>query len=275
MGAVAVSERPDLESTEGLRFLLLRLAYSGERAWQDESEVNELIEFLTGKYASLATKYGLEPADAAFAAFEVMRTRAARVANDTWAVVTRAVQLSLIYESRAQGLMTSNQHARRAEVVSFHDPERFSERDNPLTDFHPSLHAPSLPDPSAPTTATTASEAAVVLFVDNGWDEGVARMALAYVCSALCDHGDRQRAYGRLRRDARGRDALELDQAAWIKLLRVVLGDPHRDFAGTRMGRGLLQRLCLGEDLEDLGSDDMVITLIAEAAPTVAGESRV
>lgn len=269
-----MSEQLDLESTEGLRFLLLRLAYSGERAWQDESEVSELIEFLTSKYAALANKYGLEPADAAYAAFEVMRTRAARVADDTWAVITRAVQLSLIYEARAQGLMISNQRARRADVVSFHDPERFSERENPLTDFHPSLHAPPPPDPNAPTTASKAVDGAVALFVENGWDEGCARMAMEYVCSALSGYGDRLVAYGRLRRDVKGRDLLELDQTSWIRLLRVVLGDPHRDYEGTRMGRGLLQRLCLGEDLDDLASDDSLTTMIAATALRV-GESRV
>lgn len=269
-----MSAQLDLESTEGLRFLLLRLAYSGERAWQEESEVSDLIEFLTTKYAALANKYGLEPADAAYAAFEVMRTRAARVANDTWAVITRAVQLSLIYEARAQGLMISNQHARRADVVSFHDPERFSERENPLTDFHPSLHAPLPADPNAPTTASKAVDEAVALFVENGWDEGCARMAMEYVCSALSGYGDRRVAYGRLRRDVKGRDLLELDQTSWIRLLRVVLGDPHRDYEGTRMGRGLLQRLCLGEELDDLASDDSLTTLIAATAPRV-GESRV
>lgn len=272
---VVVSEQLDLESTEGLRFLLLRLAYSGERAWQEESEVADLIEFLTTKYAALANKYGLEPADAAYAAFEVMRTRAARVANDTWAVITRAVQLSLIYEARAQGLMISNQHARRADVVSFHDPERFSERENPLTDFHPSLHAPPAPDLNAPTTASTAVTAAITLFVENGWDEGCARMTIEHICSVLSTFGDRRVAYGRLRRDAKGRESLELDQTAWITVLRLVLGDPRRDYEGTRRERGLLLRLCLGEDLDELGADETLTSMIATAAPTVAGETHV
>lgn len=272
---VVVSEQPDLESTEGLRFLLLHLAYSGDQAWQEEPDVSELIAFLTDKYAALARKYGLEPADAAFAAFEVMRTRAARLANDTWAVITRAVQLSLIYEARAQGLLISNQHARRPDVVSFHDPERFSERDNPLTDYHPSLHAQPPRDLNAPTTASEAVDAAVTLFVENGWDECCARMTLEHICSALCRYGDRRTAYVRLRRDLRGREALELDQGSWVSVLRVVLGDPHRDYEGTRMGRGILQRLCLGEELDDLGSEEILTTMIAEAAPTVVGESRV
>ena len=43
----------------------------------------------------IAQELGLDPADAATAAFDVMRTRAARNASDPWAVVTRAVQLTL------------------------------------------------------------------------------------------------------------------------------------------------------------------------------------
>src|SRR3546814_5147643 len=62
------------------------------------------MRFATTKYAALARKYDLAPEDAAVAAFEAMRTRAVRTAVDPWGVVTRAVQITLIYEARAQGL---------------------------------------------------------------------------------------------------------------------------------------------------------------------------
>lgn len=66
-----------------------------------------VIQFAT-QYAALARKYNLAAEDAAYAAFEAMRTRAVRTAIDPWAVVTRAVQITLIYEARAQGLLCSN-----------------------------------------------------------------------------------------------------------------------------------------------------------------------
>lgn len=279
---VSMIERPDLESTEGLRFLLLRLAYSGPLAWRQEEEVSELIAFLTDKYAALAHKYGLEPADAAVAAFEVMRTRSARIADDSWAVITRAVQLTLIYEARAQGLLCSNQAARREELDAFHDAERFSDREKSIADFHPAFRVtdptPSVEctvDEDAPTNAFFALDDAVQLFEENGWESNVARMVVEYVCSRLSRCGDRQTAYEYLRRDARGREQLELDQDSWIGVLRVMLGDPRRDFKGTRLGRGIMSRLCVGEDLNDLGSDIRLTSVIAEASPLVAGDAHV
>jgi len=278
-----MTAQTDLESTEGLRFLLLRLAYSGPRAWQDEAEATELVDFLTTKYGALARKYGLEPADAAAAAFDVMRTRSARVADDTWAVITRAVQLTLIYEARAQGLLCSNQAARRPELADCHDAERFSDRERALAEFHPAFHVHDTEtgldgdDDGAEesTNSFVALDRAVELFAENGWPSAAARMALEYVCSQLSSCGDRHHAYEYLRRDVKGRNQLDLDQRSWIRLLRVVLGDPRRDFAGTRMGRGILLRLCLGEELTELCCDDEVTAIIWDSSPTATGDAHV
>ena len=53
---------------EGLRLLLVRLHYSGPRAWEDDPEASELMGFATRKYGALARKHGLEPAGGAAAA---------------------------------------------------------------------------------------------------------------------------------------------------------------------------------------------------------------
>ena len=71
------------------------------------------MSYAMEKYGALARKYGYEPVEAAIAAFEAMHTRAVRVAEDPWAVVTRAVELTLIYDQRADGLLCSNHQARR------------------------------------------------------------------------------------------------------------------------------------------------------------------
>ena len=132
--------QPAFATAEGLRLLLLDLAYAGRRAWQTSPDAAELMTYTMEKYAGLAHKYGLEPTDAAAAAFEVMRTRATRVAEDPWAVVTHAVELTLIYESRAEGLLCSTGQARKTAGLDFHDAERFSDRDAEIADYHPAFH---------------------------------------------------------------------------------------------------------------------------------------
>ena len=111
-----MTTRPSFTTTEGLRLLLVRLHYSGPASWQHDQEAAELMAYTMDKYGALARKHGLEPADAAVAAFDAMRTRAVRTAGDPWAVTTRAVQLTLIYEARAHGLLCSTHQARRAGV---------------------------------------------------------------------------------------------------------------------------------------------------------------
>ena len=129
----------DFRTSEGLRRLLVRLEESGPDAWRDDDEAAALMRFAMEKYGALARKHGLEPEDAAVAAFEVMRTRAARTAHDPWAVVTRAVQVTLIAEERANGLLCSTGRARRLANTDDHDAERFSDRETPLYEYHPAF----------------------------------------------------------------------------------------------------------------------------------------
>ena len=51
------------------------------------------------------------------------RSRATRLAEDPWAVITHAVHLSLVYESRARGLLCSTQQARHSSGTGYHDAE--------------------------------------------------------------------------------------------------------------------------------------------------------
>ena len=116
-----------------------RLAAQDHGAWRHDAEAAALMGHVVRRYAKLARKHGLDPWDAAAAAFDAMRSSAVRNAEDPWAVVTRAVQVTLIAEERANGLLCSVYQARRPEFSSFHDPERFSDRENPLSDYHPAL----------------------------------------------------------------------------------------------------------------------------------------
>src|SRR5690625_3794783 len=142
----------DFTTSEGLRALLHRLHAAGPGAWEHDPAAADLMIFTVEKYAPLARKHGLDPWEAASAAFDVTRTKAARTAVDPWAVITHAVRITCIFEERAQGLLCSVHQARRPHVSAFHDPERFGDRDNPLANYHPAFQV------TDPTPETNDSE---------------------------------------------------------------------------------------------------------------------
>jgi hypothetical protein len=277
--------QPDFATAEGLRLLLLDLAYTGRRAWQTSPEAAELVTYTMEKYAGLAHKYGMEPTEAAAAAFEVMRMRSTRVADDPWAVVTHAVELTLIYESRAEGLLCSTGQARKTAGLDYHDAERFADRDSEIADYHPAFHFfAQMPDPYAtepaepedePTNAFFALADAVKFFEELRWPERDARLGLEYIAARLDRCGDPRIAYISLRRDANGPGWLDVDQHGWLTMLRVVLGDPGVDYQGTDRARGILLRLCSGENLDDLFADDALADAVESIAPVHPVAKRV
>ncbi|MFE7844533.1 hypothetical protein ACFUTX_04975 [Microbacterium sp. NPDC057407] len=286
--AVDAAERPPLtavasepaeapatfESSEGLRDLLTRLADQDHGAWRRDPEAAELMRHVVRRYAKLARKHGLDPWDAAAAAFDAMRSAAVRNAEDPWAVVTRAVQVTLIAEERANGLLCSVYQARRPEFSSFHDPERFSDRENPLSDYHPALRVdPAGDSPADGTTSdgvgiTEAVENAIAFMALLGWPRTPARTAMEYICARLSEVPSRATAWESLRRDVHGRTLLDLSSASWNGLLRAVLGNPEPEVARTTAGRGILLRLLIGEPLRSLLTDDDLVLAVSLAAPT-------
>ena len=133
-------EPEDFTRSEGLRSLLNRLHESGPGAWRSDPVAADLMAYAADKYGALARKHGLDPWEAASAAFDVLCTKAARTANDPWGVVTHAVRITCIAEERGQGLLCSVHQARRPHISAFHDAERLSDRENPLTDYHSAFH---------------------------------------------------------------------------------------------------------------------------------------
>ncbi|MGK2855271.1 MAG: hypothetical protein ACSLE3_14405 [Microbacteriaceae bacterium] len=270
---------PVFGSSEGLRILLVEFAYSGPDAWHTIPEAAELMGFVMDKYSGLAHKHGLTASDAAIAAFEVMRLRSTRVAEDPWAVVTHAVELSLIYESRAEGLLCSTAQARKTAGLEYHDAARFADRDTDLADFHPAfqvhdnhdrIHNPAGPNVDGePSNAFFALDAAVRFFTELGWMPHTARLGLEYIAARLDRCGDPKTAYVSLRRDGNGPGWLDVDQHGWLTMLRVMLGDPRADFAGTSRARGILLRLVTGEAIDDLFKDHGLVDAVQAAAPTL------
>ena len=269
----------DYRSSEGLRALLNRLHAAGRGAWEQDPVAAELMAFAAEKYAALAHKHHLDPWEAASAAFDVMRTKAARAADDPWAVVTHAVRITCIAEERGQGLLCSTHQARRPRYSVFHDPERLSDRENPLDDYHPAFQildmhdgeddAPAEVDHegSGVTSAGAAVEDTITLLALLGWPVGTARAAAEHVCAALTRVGNRHTAYETLRRDKHARALLDLPSRSWAVLLRALLGSPSPELAASGAGRGILLRLLIGETLPVLLRDDDLVLTVSLAAP--------
>lgn len=269
--------RPEnFTTSEGLRALLRRLHEAGPRAWEHDPVASALMEHVAARYLPLAHKHGLDPWEAATAAFDVMCTRGAREADDPWAYVTHGVRVTCVFEERAQGLMCSVHQARRRHVSEFHDPERFSDRETPLSDYHPAFQVPdphSVLDVEADETvaeqasARQAVEDAIALIASLSWPVDTARAAVEHVCTALLRIGTRQSAFEALRRDKHALALLDMPQSSWTALLRGLLGNPHPAYAATSAGRGVLLRLLLGETVQMLLRDDDLVLALSFAAP--------
>lgn len=277
-------EAEDFTTSEGLRAVLNRLAEGGEDAWVHDPVARDLMEFAADKYRALARKHKLDTWEAVTAAFDAMQYRSTREANDPWAIITHAVRITCVYEERAQGLLCSVHQARRAHVSAFHDPERFSERDTALADYHPAFHTTDLrpsdlePEPreglgsaQACMSAGSAAEDAIAMLCLLHWPTDTARAAVEHVCGALMKAGTRQSAYETLRRDRHARALLDLPRRSWAALLKALLGNPHPAYIATSSGRGILLRLLLGETLDLLLRDDDLILALALAAPNGGG----
>lgn len=273
--------RNRFEDSEALRALLNRLHRAGRGAWRNDPEAAALMEHAANKYAALARKHGLDPWEAASAAFEAMRGAATRRAEDPWAVVTRAVQVTCTAEERGNGLLCSVHQARRPKYSVFHDAERFSDRENPLPDYHPAFCFDPFTDTDdlderpvreRAMSVTAAVEDTIAFLSWVGWDPSTARAAVEYITTRLAESVSRASAFEVLRRDRQARALLDLPGASWTALLRIVLGNPDPTLAHTNAGRGMLVRLLIGQPLRALLTDDDLVIAAGLAAPRLGGE---
>lgn len=273
------NHRRVFENSERLRELLTRLDAEGPTAWRTDPDAAALMRHAADKYAALARKHGLDPWEAAGAAFEAMRTASVRRADDPWAVITRAVQITCIAENRANGLLCSVHQARRPRYSSFHDAERFSDRENPLTDYHPAFRADpfatdedDVDEEAGSTGVDSAVEDTIAFLCLIGWEPELARAAVECICARLAESASRAGAYESLRRDRHARALLDIPAPSWYRLLRIVLGSPDAHLTGTNAGRGVLLRLLTGESLRFLLTDaDLVLAVMLAAPGTLRG----
>ena len=270
----------DFTTGEGLRSLLTRIHDAGRAAWRSDRDVPALMDYTATKYAPLARKHGLDAWEGASAAFDVMRTPSVLRADDPWGVVTRAVQITCIAEARANGMLCSTHQARRPQFSVFHDAERFSDRENPLPDYHPAFHhhdhdSEVSHDPVSPENeqvlAASAVTDTVALFTALGWPEPTVKASIDYICERLARAGNRATAFEALRRDKHARALLDLPAPSWHGLLRTVLGNPEPVYVGTSLGRGVLLRLLIGEPVPVLLRDDDLVLTITASIPVRGG----
>ncbi len=264
------SDVPAFETPEGLRALLIRLHETGEGSWRHDPEAHDLARFTARKYGRLARKHGLDPWEAVRIAFEAMLQDSTRAARNPWAAITKIVKLKCYYEERAQGLLCSLDTASE-KASTLHDAERFADRDQALLDYHSELQvSPDDEDEEEeelPGPVTVAIEDVVTVFTLLGWPVGVARDVVEYVCQTLARMGNRPSAIEELRRDDRARAMLDVRRKTWNAAIRVVLGTPNPAYRATKVGRGLLMRLVLGESLEDVFADDDIVRRLSTTAP--------
>src|SRR5699024_6927095 len=151
--------------------------------------------------------------------------------------------------ARANGMLCSTHQARRPQFSVFHDAERFSDRENPLTDYHPAFHhhdhdSEAGDDPASAENeqvlAASAVTDSIALFTALGWPEPTVKASIDYICERLARAGNRATAFEALRRDKHARALLDLPSPSWHGLLRTVLGNPEPVYVGTSHGRGVV-----------------------------------
>lgn len=248
---------PAFASSAGLRALLDRLHEAGNDAWRTDSEATALLAYTIDRYAPLARSWHRDPGEAASAAFVAMRHDGVRRAADPWAVVTRAVQVSLSAENHAERHLTSTEKARRTQHADQDIPVRAGELIDTLT-------FATLGPQREPDTEPVIAGATVLLEL-LGWPTTITGAAVEYVAGRLTDAGSIPAAYETLRRDRAIRAQLDLDRHAWTGLLGVLLGGRPRPGRPTR--KGILARLLLGESIRELLDDTALVRAMLACRP--------
>lgn len=263
-------------SPEGLRQLLLRLHDAGPGVWATEPEAEALLEHCAHRFGALARRYRQTPHDAAVAAFEVLRAAATARAVDPWAVVTRAVELTVQANERADALLCSTGKARRLMSGEHHDVVRFGERDDgarswtdhldAITDSRRRSSDDTFADPSpvngvAPGEVRVAVANIVELLVALGWPRAVVTNGLDYICSRLIEAGNPATAFEYLRRDLTPLTLLDIPHRSWTALCRIVLGPDD----GLGQISGLLRRVLSGEPIATLLADQKLVSQVARS----------
>jgi hypothetical protein len=257
--------------SEYLRRVLIRLHVKGGDAWRNDPEADELMMFSIERFGRLAEKHGLEADDGGSAAFEAMRNPSVIFGDDPWGVIIHAVQTTLAAWEFANDALCSTETARRG-GLSGCCAERFSDRENELWEYHPAFAVyddedeDDLDEDAGPSVQEQA-EALALWFNEFGWPLEATFLVAEVVLRRLAEVGSRPAAYEQLRRDKRWRAIANWPANSWTGLLRLLLGSPSDPRGLTSKGQGILLRLALGEEVDDLACDPVLAEQIRLAKP--------
>jgi hypothetical protein len=252
----SAGREPAFASPSGLRVLLERLHAAGPSAWRRDPEASALLAYTIERFSPLARSWHRDPGEAGTAAFLAMRQNGVRRAADPWAVLTRAVQISLSAESHAERHLTSTEKARREQHAGREVPLRAGESAENLA-----AGAPAEQEHDAEPVIAEAT----LLLVLLGWPERLAAPVVQYVAGRAAHAGSIAAAYETLRRDTAIRAQLDLHRNTWTGLLGVLLGGRPRP--GRPRRKGLLERLLLGESVRGLLEDDPFVRAVLACQP--------
>jgi len=172
---LAVSLDSDLcpfADSEYLRRVLIRICNTDD-GWNTDPEAEPLITYAADRFAQLAVKHHLEPADAMAACFEAMRNPSVRYGIDPWGVIVTAVATTFRAWQFADEALTSIDTARRGGLSGCR-AERFCERDLPVWEHNPAfaIDFPDTldgePESDAPASIPEQAHAIAALFTTHG-----------------------------------------------------------------------------------------------------------
>jgi len=255
--------------SEYLRKVLIRICNTDD-GWNQDPEAEPLITYAADRFAKLAVKHHLEPADAMAACFEAMRNPSVRYGIDPWGVIVTAVATTFRAWQFADEALTSIDTARRGGLSGCR-AERFCERDLPIWEYDQAFAVDfpddlgDEPESDAPAPIPEQAHALAALFTTQGWPPASTVVAVEVVLRKLADAGSRPSAYEALRRERRWRAITGLPADSWTAMLRLLLGTPGSDL--TDAGKGILLRLAFGEGLTHLACDATLSKAVAQAAP--------
>lgn len=254
-------ELPDFADSKTLREVIASLTVTN--AWAKSPVAPELMLFTMRKYAPVAKGWHRDPADAAYAAFLAFRAPTTLAADDPWAVVTKAVRLSIAADEHADRLMTSSEKARRPTKRPPSEPIRAGDYEEFLFDIRPrDIFSNSDGNNDA---AECVIRSACVFFVINGWPARTLEVAVEYICGRITSTSSHDSALDVLTADTAMAYRLGYSNPMWATLLRLLIGVKS---GRRREGRiGILGRLLVGDTVADLLQDKDVVRRARDAAP--------
>jgi hypothetical protein len=269
-GSEPLRPTPDFTTAEGLRQVIADL--DAHNAWATSPVAAELMIYATAKYAPVAKAWHRDPADAAYEAFIAMRMPTTLRAKDPWAVVTRAVALSIAAATQADRDMTSQDKARRPSKRPLEEPVRAGHYEEFFYDVHP--HVAPLGGSSS-DGVDRVIRAACVFLVLTGWPARPVEQAVEYIAHRITGLSSRQSAIEIVSADLHIAIRLGYRPDTWAELVRLVVGagTPRREPARY----GLLARVLLGDDVAELLRDEDLVARsrsIAAPAPEAGGAGR-